>query len=118
MKISVFIALLLAMLLYTPAMADSGAANPCAVNPCAANPCAADMGKGHMRGQHKGRYMKMMKEHSGMMREVLTILRDLNKRPTKAQKQRLGEMIDRLDEMEKKMMEKMEKMQDKRKMGM
>ncbi len=117
MKISGFIALLLVMLLYTPAMADSGAANPCAA---AANPCATDkgMGMGHMKGQHKGRYMKMMKEHSGMMREVLTILKDLNHRPTAAQKKRLGEMIDQLDKREKKMMEKMDMMKDKRKMGM
>jgi hypothetical protein len=42
----------------------------------------------------------------------------LKHKPTKAQKKRLGEMIDQLDEMENKMMKKMEKMQDKRKMGM
>ncbi len=115
MKISGFIlAILMVLLLYTPAMAG----NPCAANPCAANPCAAGMGKGHMRGEHKGRYMNMMKEHTGMMREVLTILKDLKHKPTKAQKKRLGEMIDRLDEMEMKMMKKMEKMQDKHKMGM
>ncbi len=115
MKISGFIALLLVLLLYTPAMAG----NPCAANPCAANPCAAGMGKGHMMGQqHKGRYMKMMKEHTGMMREVLTILKDLKHKPTKAQKKRLGEMIEQLDEREKMMMERMEKMQDKQKMGM
>ncbi len=115
MKISGFIlAILMVLLLYTPAMAG----NPCAANPCAANPCAAGKGKGHMMGEHKGRYMERMKEHMGMMREVLVILRDLKHKPTKAQKKRLGEMIEQLDEKEKKMMEKMEKMGDKHKMGM
>lgn len=116
MKISGFIiAILMVLLLYTPAMAG----NPCAANPCAANPCAdKGMDKGHTRGMHKERYKERMKEHMGMMREVLTILRDLKHRPTKAQKKRLGEMIDELDEKEKKMMEKMEKMKGKNNMGM
>ena len=104
-----FVAVFLAFfMLQTPALAG---------NPCGANPCGTEMKEGHRKddGCKKGHYkkghykkgMQRMKEHTGMMKEVLTILRDLKHKPSKAQKKRLNEMINRLEEKEQHMMEKM-----------
>ncbi len=111
-----FVAVFLAFfMLQTPALAG---------NPCGANPCGTEMKEGHWKGDdckkehnRKGYYKKKMErmaEHTGMMKEVLTILRDLKHKPSKAQKKRLNEMINKLEEKEKHMMEKMEKMKEKK----
>jgi hypothetical protein len=115
MKITgLLVAVLFAFFIFsTPALAG---------NPCGVNPCGMEMKDGHhkerdCKKEHykKGYYkknMERMSEHMGMMKEVLTILRDLNHKPTKAQKKRLAEMIERLEEKEKRMQEKMEHRKD------
>lgn len=74
----------------------------------AASPAAAGMKDG-MKDGMDNRYYHM----SGvmeMLKETMTILRDLNHRPTDAEKQKLTEMINQIDEM---MMKKKEMMKDK-----
>ena len=76
-------------LMGSPALAG----NPCAKNPCGVsdkNPCAMK--------ERKGKHHKMKKEHMGMMREVMVILRDLNHKPTAEQKKRLDHYIEKLDD--------------------
>jgi hypothetical protein len=90
MRISVYIASAVIALALLTAPAYAG--NPCAANPCAANPCAQ---KQDYRAMHK----QMKKEHLGMFKEVIVILRDLNHKPSAAQKQQLNEMIGKLDKM-------------------
>ena len=119
-----FVALFLAFfMLQSPALAG----NPCGVNPCAQELLKKGVSKGeeckkgkeykkggHYRKGHHEKGMQMMAEHVGMMKEVLTILRDLKHKPNKAQKQRLGEMIQRLEEKEKHIKEKIEKCKEKK----
>jgi hypothetical protein len=85
MRISVFIASAVIALALMTAPAYAG-------NPCAANPCAE---KQDYRAMHK----QMKKEHMGMLKDVMVILRDLNHKPSAAQKQQLNEMIGKLDSM-------------------
>ncbi len=78
-------------LMASPALAG----NPCAKNPCGMsmgdkNPCAME--------ERKAKHHKMKKEHMGMMREVMVILRDLNHKPSAEQKKRLNAYIEKLDD--------------------
>ncbi len=105
-KINMFIMALVAASLLSlsiPAMADSkGAGNPCAKNPCAMNPCAEKMKKHDHYKEHHAMKLEMME----MLRETMTIIKDLNHKPTDAEKKKLGDMIERLTEMEKKCKER------------
>ncbi|MFQ5585327.1 MAG: hypothetical protein ACE5GF_00645 [Thermodesulfobacteriota bacterium] len=81
-------------------------ANPCAMqNPCAVNPCAMKnpcMMKHHKWGKKMAKHHRMMTELMEMIRETMVILKNLDHRPTPAEKRRLGKMADRLDTMIKK----------------
>ena len=82
-------------------------------------------GKEGMKGMkmHRAGGMDMMKAHQKMttdtmemLRETMSILRDLNHTPSAEERERLGEMIAHMDammaereEMQKKMKERMEK---------
>ena len=85
-------AILSLTLVTSPAIAG----NPCGYdskNPCAdaeKNPCAYK--------ERRAKHHAMKKEHMGMMREIMVILRDLNKRPTAEQKKRLDHYIEKLDD--------------------
>ena len=105
-------------LMAAPVMAGNKggeAANPCAVqNPCAANPCGMKnpcmMKRGklmhHKWGKSMGEHHRMMTDLMEMMRDTMTIVKNLDHRPTPAEKKRLGAMADKLN----RMMEKHDKM--------
>lgn len=63
-----------------------------AANPCATNPCATKDDPWAMHHQ-------MKKEHLGMLKDLMVIVRDLNHKPTEAEKTKIDGMIKRLDDM-------------------
>lgn len=62
---------------------------------------------GKMSGSmmQKGQYME---EVMSMLRETMVILKDLNHKPSKDEKKKLGEMIDQLDDLVKSHSEMMQ----------
>jgi len=78
------------------------------------NPC--DM-KGSMMGSMMNEGHKLNQEMMEMLKETMTILRDIKHYPDEAQKKRLDEMIGRIDGMvkeHKSMMEKKKEWKDKK----
>ncbi|MFQ5585354.1 MAG: hypothetical protein ACE5GF_00780 [Thermodesulfobacteriota bacterium] len=113
-------AILVTSLLSAPAMADSGydTGEKSHTGKMMQNPCAMEHGKmkHQMMGKKMGEYHRMMTELMEMMRETMTTLKNLDHRPTPAEKKRLGEMADRLDGMinkHEKMREHHKKMREK-----
>ena len=75
------------------------------------------MGQDGMMGSMMAEHQQMGQDMMGMLKETMSILKDMNHQPGAAQKQRLDEMMGRLDammEQHKSMMEKKQEWKDKR----